>query len=63
MYLFIWYIHGTEALGFYSILSSKNPGIVQTVSINIYQHMWRSFMSLLQHRYNFYYLSFVYYLL
>jgi len=66
MYLFIWYIrdiHGTEALDFYSILSTENPGIVQIVSIYIYQLMWRSLMSLLPHRYYFYFLSFIYFLL
>jgi len=29
MYLFNWYIHGTEAQDFYALLSSQNPGIVK----------------------------------
>jgi len=37
MYLFNWYIHGTEAQDFYALLSSQNPGIIKNVSLYIYQ--------------------------
>jgi len=39
MYLFNWYIHGTEAQDFYALLSSQNPGIIKNVSLYIYQLM------------------------
>jgi hypothetical protein len=37
MYLFSWYIHGTELQDFYALLSFQNPDIVKNISIYIYQ--------------------------
>ena len=39
MYLFNWYIHGTEAQDFFALLLFQNPGIKKNVSLYIYQLM------------------------
>ena len=38
MFLFNWYIHGTDAQYLYALLSSQNPGIIKIylcISINL----------------------------